>query len=80
MFCYLRYCLNKIFLRILPQMFYYLKFILEGYDNLGILSHYDLKRGLVVLRYPVEREAEMYSLLEHLAPRLSPAPFYKDLV
>ncbi len=72
--------MNKIFLRILPQMFHYLKFILEGYDNLGILSNYDLKQGLVVLRYPVEREAEVYSLLEDLAPRLSSPLFHKDSI
>ncbi len=68
--------MKKVFLFILPQMFYYLKFILEGYDNLGILSAYDLKQGLVVLRYPIKREQEVFSLLQELAPRLSPLPFY----
>jgi hypothetical protein len=63
--------LNEIFLRICSGRFHYLKFILEGYDNLAILSSYDCSAGLVVVRYPEAMAAELFDLLGHIAGSLT---------
>lgn len=55
--------LAEVYLRILPGKFHYLKFILEGYDNLAILSAYDCSAGVVVIRYPKEMASELFGLL-----------------
>lgn len=62
--------LEKLYLRISPNKFHYLKFVLEGYDNLAILSSYDSKQGIVLLRYPSGSIIELFSLLEYVAPYL----------
>ncbi len=62
--------LAEVFLRILPGKFHYLKFILEGYDNLAILSACDSPVGVVVVRYPQEMAAELFGLLSAIAASL----------
>jgi hypothetical protein len=59
--------LSKVYLRISPGRFHYLKFILEGYDNLAILSSYQSADGIVVIRYPQEMEQDLFALLGSLA-------------
>jgi hypothetical protein len=59
--------LAEVYLRILPGKFHYLKFILEGYDNLAILSAYDCSAGVVVIRYPQEMALELFGLLGAIA-------------
>lgn len=49
----------------------FLKFILEGYDGLAVLSTVDRKVGLVSLRYFPSCRDELIALLESL--QLSPA-------
>lgn len=61
---------QELFLRIAPDKFHYLKFILEGYDNLAILSSYDMARGIVRLRYLSSSRHELHLLLESLAQKL----------
>jgi len=57
-------------LRIAPERIHFLKFILEGYDHLAVQSTVDQRLGIVELRYPPEREAEVTALLEGLGPQL----------
>jgi hypothetical protein len=62
--------LDEVFLRIRPDTFHYLKFILEGYDNLAILSAYDCRAGLVVVRFPRAMAGDFYALLSAIAGSL----------
>lgn len=63
--------LNEIYLRISSRRFHYLKFILEGYDNLAILSSHDCSVGLVVIRYPGAMAVELFEVLGQIAGSLS---------
>jgi len=63
--------LAEVYLRILPGRFHYLKFILEGYDNLAILSAYDCSAGIVVIRYPEDMATELFGLLTAIAAALT---------
>lgn len=58
---------KELYLCIAPARFYFLKFILEGYDGLAILSSVDGKMGTVRLRYPAESEPLLFELLSALA-------------
>jgi len=62
---------EELFLRIRPDRFHYLKFILEGYDNLAILSSHDMARGIVRLRYLSSSRQELFYLVSSLAKKLS---------
>ena len=66
--------LESLFLRIRPGEFHFLKSVLEGYDGLALLSNYDIRKGLVVLRFPGEMRREVFGLLGSLAHRLTPFP------
>ena len=63
--------LDELYLRISFKRFHFLKFILEGYDNLAILSSYDCSAGLVVIRYPGAMVGELFQLLGQIAGSLS---------
>jgi hypothetical protein len=63
--------LDTIYLRIAPGKFHFLKFIMEGYDNLGILSSYKSENGIVIIRYPPEMAEDLYVLLGSLGRTLS---------
>ena len=63
--------LSEVYLRILPEKFHYLKFILEGYENLAILSAYDCRPGIVVIRYPQDMAADLFRLLTSIAASLN---------
>jgi len=56
--------------RIAPNRIHFLKFILEGYDGLAVLSTVDRQQGLVELKYPPELQADLDGLLESLAEGL----------
>lgn len=62
--------LFETYYRIAPEKFHFLKFILEGYDNLAVLSSMSGKNG--VIRLKCEREAlpELISLLTDIAPQI----------
>lgn len=62
---------KELYLAISPNRFHFLKFVLEGYDGLAILSSVDGKAGTVRLRYPVESEPLLFELLSALAPGLN---------
>lgn len=56
-------CLVDTYYRITPDRFHYLKFILEGYDNLAVLSMISAKSGIVRLKCSRESLAELIELL-----------------
>lgn len=62
--------LEELHLRILPGRFHFLKFVLEGYDNLAILSA-GVSAGHVVIRYPREMSGELFALLSRIAPSIN---------
>jgi hypothetical protein len=62
---------KELYLGIAPGRFHFLKFILEGYDGLAVLSSVDGKIGTVRLRYPAESELLFFELLSAVAPGLS---------
>ena len=63
--------IKRLYLRISKNRFHYLKFILEAYDNMAILSEYDSKNENVVLvRYTSFLEKDVFALLQQLAPQL----------
>ena len=57
-------------LEISPDRIHFLKFILEGYDNLAILSTIDAGQGLVEIRYPTEIEDDLSKLLQNIRPQI----------
>jgi hypothetical protein len=64
--------LEKIYLRIRPNKFYYLKFILEAYDGLGIVSSTGIRKDIIVIRYPDELRRTLFELLGSIAVILNP--------
>ncbi len=63
--------LNKLILRIAPDKFHFLKFILEGYDNMAILSSLNSREGLVIVRYPAESAKEMFEILADIGRKIA---------
>lgn len=62
---------SLFYLRINPARFHYLKFILEGYDNMALLSSDDPKRGIVTLRCPEGMVGDLFKLLEAESSKLT---------
>jgi hypothetical protein len=57
-------------IRIDPEQIYFLKFILEGYDNLTIMSTVDRIEGVMELKYPLELEQDVKQVIQSTAQRL----------
>lgn len=57
-------------LKISPERIHFLKFILEGYDGLALLSTENAEKGLVEIRYPPESECDLIELLQSIALQL----------
>ena len=55
---------SKLVFQIPPERIVFLKFILEGYDGLAVLSTLDAKSGIVVLGFPPENKEDLMALLE----------------
>ena len=62
--------LCELFLRISPEKFHFLKFIIEGYDNLALISSVSGKEGVIRLRYPEENLHEVLQLLGSIAAEI----------
>ncbi len=62
---------RKLYLRIDPRRIHYLKFLLEGYDGMAILSTIDVQSGLVLVRYPCYSQLVLFELLADLAADLT---------
>lgn len=68
-------------IQIAPREVYYLRFILEGYDNLATMSTFDQRQGLIDLWIPSGNEDLVQELLMSIKTeiglkqvRLSPRP------
>lgn len=57
-------------LEISPERIHFLKFILEGYDGLALLSTVDARQGIVIIRYPPGIEIELKELLHNIGPQI----------
>jgi hypothetical protein len=57
-------------LEIAPERIHFLKFILEGYDGLAIMSTIDARQGIVEIHYPPEVESDLNILLHHIKPQI----------
>ena len=62
--------LVNLFFLIAPERFHFLKFILEGYDNLGVVSSFSSARGIVKIRCADESFHELMELITALAPQI----------
>jgi len=58
---------RDIYIRINPKSIAFLKFIIEGYDGLALLTTIDRRDGLVKLLVPTSRHDELWRLLAELA-------------
>ena len=58
--------LSEMFVTVQPSKIAFLKFILEGYDGLAILSTVDNKSGQLVLRFFPALRTELLALLKSL--------------
>ena len=58
---------RNIYIRINPKSIAFLKFIIEGYDGLALLTTIDRRDGLVKLLVPTSRHDELWRLLAELA-------------
>ena len=63
-------CCSLLRLEIMPERIHFLKFILEGYDGLALLSTVDAGQGIVEIRYPHEIENDLSELLHHIGPQI----------
>ncbi len=63
--------LDELVLRIAPDKFHFLKFILEGYDNMAILSSLNNREGLVIIRYPAAMSKEVFGVLGNIGNQIS---------
>lgn len=61
-----------LYLYILPDRIWYLKFLLEGYDGMALLTTIDRDKGLIRLSLPRARYSECMHLLHNLADGLIP--------
>ncbi len=59
---------ERLRVRIAPHRIHYLKFILEGYDGLALLSTLNPGTGLMEIRFPHENRSFLLMLLDDLAP------------
>jgi len=64
---------HALYIRIAPPRIALLKFLLEGYDGLAVLSTDDKKTGLVRLLVPGSRYVELMRLLSAAADMLCPS-------
>lgn len=72
MFKRLYMILEKVYLKIRTNKFYFLKFILEGYDGLAILSSSGIRKDIVLIRYPKEFRRDVFQLLSEISYKLTP--------
>ena len=63
-------CCSSLQLEISPDRIHFLKFILEGYDGLALMSTLNSRQGLVEIKYPPEVEKDLTNLLHSIAPQI----------
>lgn len=57
---------RDLYIRVNPKRIAFLKFILEGYDGLALVTTLDRRDGLVRLLVPTARHDELWRLLAEL--------------
>lgn len=57
---------NKIFLKIPTKEITYLTKIIEGYDNLGVVSTIDAREGRVVIHLTPDTRPEIMEIISRL--------------
>jgi len=57
-------------LRIDPQRIGYLKFILEGYDNMALVTTINAKEGIVIIRYPTTFHNDLSAIISDVSSRI----------
>jgi len=62
--------LTDTFYRIAPESFHFLKFILEGYDNLAMMSSISNTRGIIRIRCALDSLPELITIIGSVAPRI----------
>ena len=62
---------SRLELKISPERIHFLKFILEGYDGMAVLTTVDAVKGLVLLRFPAEVENDIKDLLSKIKPQIA---------
>lgn len=65
--------MRVLYVRIAGEKFHYLKFILEGYDNMALLSSCNQDPTIAMVRYAVGMEKDLIALLESVAIDLKAA-------
>ena len=65
----IKYC-STLQLEISPDRIHFLKFILEGYDGLALLTTINSRHGIVEIKYPPEVEKDLKNLLHNIAPQI----------
>jgi len=60
--------IRRFLFRMNPSRVYFLRFVLEGYDNLFVLSTIDRKEGLVEIQYVKSAEDDLCSVLTEIGP------------
>jgi len=70
----LQRCCATLELKISPERIHFLKFILEGYDGLAILSTVNAGQGIVRILYPPEIESDLNELLRTIEPQIRKNP------
>ncbi len=63
---------EHIYLTIRTDRFYYLKFILEAYEGLAILSSSGVRKDIVVIKFPQENRKNVFLLLDSIVEKISP--------
>jgi len=61
---------SSLKIKISPDRIHYLKFILEGYDNLATLSTINARQGLVKISYLPEVKKDLSNLLTEITSEI----------
>lgn len=61
---------GTLLLRISPQRIGFIKFILEGYDGMALVSTLDPKSGTIIVRYPLSFHDDLAAVIADLSPLL----------
>ncbi|MGQ9498991.1 MAG: DUF4911 domain-containing protein [Dissulfurimicrobium sp.] len=64
--------LKRFILRIEPSSVYFLRFILEGYDNMYMVSTLDQSKGLVRIISAHGAQDDLMEILESLKEKIKP--------
>lgn len=61
---------RTLLLQIPPHRIGFIKFILEGYDGMALVSTIDAKSGSIIIRYPLPFHDDLVAIIANLSPLL----------